>query len=223
VYQAWRKGGRRAGGGGRGYTHVVPFFVGPETDPYSYEITDVAVVQTWDTENVGAGCLEQEHEQERWCPHRRGRGPPLRRERTWRIQTIRQSTVLQWQGTGESREQCRLTVQYRPFRLVVDLPVILLSPSAPSRRRTFNERPRPESSSRNTHPQLGKRHPDVLLEPLRELPSGPRVQCATRTCFSAVYSTHNGQAAFGPPHPQALAKRSPALALSRISSRFMRS
>jgi hypothetical protein len=25
-------------------THIIPFFVGPETDPYSYEITDVAVV-----------------------------------------------------------------------------------------------------------------------------------------------------------------------------------
>lgn len=84
---------------------------------------------------------------------------------------------------SESREQYRLTVQYRPFRLVVDLPVVLLAPSAPPHRRTANERTTSEGSSRNTHPQLGKRHPDVLLEPLRELSSGPPRQRATRTCL----------------------------------------
>jgi hypothetical protein len=89
---------------------------------------------------------------------------------------------------GDSKEPCRLTVQYRPFRLIVDLTVILLGSSAPSHRRTAAPSTRsrdwrPEPSIRNTHPQLGKRHPDILLKPLCELSSDPRCQRATCTCL----------------------------------------
>jgi hypothetical protein len=52
-------------------------------------------------------------------------------------------------------------------------PARSVSIAPPSTRRR-----RSEASSRTTHPQLGKRRPDILLEPIRKLSPGPGVSAA---------------------------------------------